>query len=53
MVQTIFIFALAATLVSWAAVVVGGPRTSEERKYEDNLQCEYLASLSKNNKQRK
>lgn len=52
MVQTIFIFALVATFVSWAAVVVGGPRTPEEREYEDNLQSAYLASLSKN-KQRK
>ena len=52
MTQTIVIFALATTFASWAAIVVSGPRTPEEREYEDNLQSAYLASLSKN-KQRK
>lgn len=52
MFQTVIILALAATLISWAAVRAGGPQTSEEQEYEDNLQSAYLASLSKN-KQRK
>lgn len=52
MFQAVIILALAATLISWAAVRVGGPQTSEEQEYEDNLQSAYLASLSKN-KQRK
>lgn len=52
MFQAIIILALAATLISWAAVRVGGPQTSEEQEYEDNLQKAYLASYQKN-KQRK
>lgn len=52
MFQAVIILALAATLISWAAVRAGGPQTSEEQEYEDNLQSAYLASLSKN-KQRK
>lgn len=50
MFQAVIILALAATLISWAAVRVGGPQTSEEQEYEDNLQKAYLASLSKTNK---